>query len=56
MSSLLHQEIEAKIQGRIEEGNYIDIPSSITENIKQSLRDYQNKAVHSFTVYLLNFL
>lgn len=52
MSSLLHQEIEAKIQGRIEEGNYIDIPSSITENIKQSLRDYQNKALENFIYFM----
>ncbi|MDX9744322.1 MAG: DEAD/DEAH box helicase family protein [Arcobacteraceae bacterium] len=52
MSSLLHQEIESKIQGRIEESNYIDIPSSITENIKQPLRDYQNKALENFIYYM----
>ena len=52
MSSLLHQEIESKIQGRIEEGNYIDIPFSITENIKQPLRDYQNKALENFIYFM----
>ena len=52
MSSLLHHEIESKIQGRIEEGNYIDIPFSITENIKQPLRDYQNKALENFIYFM----
>jgi len=52
MSNLLYQEIEAKIEGREEEGNYISIPSSITENIKQPLREYQTKALENFIYFM----
>lgn len=52
MSNLLYQDIEAKIQGREEEGNYISIPASITENIKQPLREYQTKALENFIYFI----
>ena len=52
MSNLLYQEIEAKIQGREEEGNYITVPSSVSKNIKQALRDYQIKALENFIYFI----
>jgi len=51
-SSLLYQDIEGKIEGREEEDNYIEIPLSIKNNIKQELRAYQNKALENFIYYM----
>lgn len=48
----LYSEIEAKIEGRREEeDDYTLISTSITSNIKQSLRDYQLKALENFIYY-----
>ncbi|MFA6760170.1 MAG: DEAD/DEAH box helicase family protein [Sulfuricurvum sp.] len=52
MSEILFKDIEAKIKGREEEGNFINIPLSISDNLKQSLRDYQKKALENFIYYL----
>jgi type III restriction enzyme len=52
MSNLLYQDIESKIEGRREEGSYIDIPFSILGNIKQPLRDYQKKALENFIYFM----
>lgn len=52
MSNLLYKDIEPKIEGRKEEGNYIDIPSSINDNIKQPLRSYQKKALENFIYFM----
>ena len=52
MNNLLYKDIEPKIEGRKEEGNYIDIPSSINDNIKQPLRSYQKKALENFIYFM----
>lgn len=52
MSEVLYEQIQAKIQGREEEENYIEIPFSISDNIKQPLREYQTKALENFIYYL----
>ncbi|MFV7790684.1 DEAD/DEAH box helicase family protein [Aliarcobacter lanthieri] len=52
MSNLLYKDIEPKIEGRKEEGNFIDIPSSINDNIRQPLRSYQKKALENFIYFM----
>ena len=54
MNNLLYKDIEPKIEGRKEEGNYIDIPSSINDNIKQPLRSYQKKSSWEFYLFYGN--
>ena len=52
MSVVLYEEVQAKIEGREEEGNYIEIPNSIQDNIKQPLRPYQTKALENYIYYM----
>lgn len=52
MSVVLYDEVQSKIQGREEEDNYIEIPNSINDNIKQPLRPYQIKSLENFIYYM----
>ena len=52
----LYEEIETKIKGReeedgLQEGTFVTIADSITKNIKQPLRPYQEKALKNFIYY-----
>jgi len=52
----LYEEIEIKIKGReeedgLKEGTFVKIPLSITHNLKQKLRPYQENALKNFIYY-----
>jgi len=56
MFNPLYKEIETKIRGReeedgLQEGTFVTVPDSITKNIKQPLRPYQEKALKNFIYY-----